>query len=258
MQDGEGRYFFSIDNRFIFYFIPAIACALISGYVNRKRPMTWILLFLMVHAEFMLVTLWSVGAMVVMACVILWICLFYRFAGARFFNIKIYMIFILIFNLLMYVSALYGPMNTWSKALAEELFNKGSNLNDRFVMWQRAARYLAESPFIGEGIKPIEYNYLRFGVVHAHNLFMDLTFKGGFLSLFFFFGVLYFALKPLYKNRNTILSKQISFLVLMGFVLSLADTYSDALFYTLLCIGFHLETFLDMSSKKKQPVATSW
>lgn len=250
MQDGEGSYFFGIDNRFIFYLLPYIACAIVSAYVNKKRTMAWILLFIMVHAEFMLVTLWSVGAMVAMTCIILWVCLIYHFADTRFFNIKNYMIFILIFNLLMYGAALYSPMNTWSRALAEELFHKGSNLNDRFVMWQRAARYLAKSPFIGEGIKPIEYNYLRFGVVHAHNLFMDLTFKGGFLSLFFFFGVLYFALKPLYEYRKAVLSKQISFLVLMGFVLSLADTYSDALFYVMLCLSFHLKTFLDVSDAK--------
>ena len=161
------------------------------------------------------------------------------------------------FNVLMYITALCKPMNIWFRGMAESLFHKGSNLNDRFVMWQNAAGYLAESPFFGEGIKPIEYNYLRFNVGHAHNLFMDVTFKGGFLSLFFFFGVLYFALKPLYKYRNTVLSKQISFLVLMGFVLSLADTYSDALFYILLCLSYHLEVFLDKSDRKQQSAVDS-
>ena len=71
----------------------------------------------------------------------------------------------------MYITALCKPMNIWFRGLAESLFHKGSNLNDRFVMWQNAAGYLAESPFFGEGIKPIEYNYLRFNVGHAHNLF---------------------------------------------------------------------------------------
>lgn len=257
MRDGAGMYFFSIDNRFIFYFLPSIACVLFSSYVNVHRTMTWVMFFLMIHAEFMLVTLWSAGAMIVMAFVILWICIIYHFINTQIFNIRNYFIFIMGFNLLMYITALCKPMNIWFRGLAESLFHKGSNLNDRFVMWQNAAGYLAESPFFGEGIKPIEYNYLRFNVGHAHNLFMDVTFKGGVLSLFFFFGVLYFALKPLYKYRNTVLSKQISFLVLMGFVLSLADTYSDALFYILLCLSYHLEVFLDKSDRKQQSAVDS-
>lgn len=255
MLDGEGIYFFSIDNRFIFYFIPSIACTLISAYITKRRTAVWILLFLMVHAEFILLSLWSVSAMVVMTLIILWICILYKFAYGWIFNIKNYMFFVIICNISMYVVSLYRPLNITFRTIAEKLFHKGSNLNDRFVMWQNAVGYLIKSPLLGEGIKPIEYNYLRFKVVHAHNLFMDITFKGGFLSLIFFFGVLYFALKPLYNYRETVLSKQISFLILMSFILSLVDTYNDALFYILLCLSYNLEAFLDISDVK-QPLVS--
>ncbi len=43
----------------------------------------------------------------------------------------------------------------------------------------------------------------------------------------------------------------------MGFVLSLADTYSDALFYILLCLSYHLEVFLDKSDRKQQSAVDS-
>ncbi|MEG0687793.1 MAG: O-antigen ligase family protein [Hungatella sp.] len=243
MPDGVGRYFFSIDNRFVFYFIPAIACALIVAY-GKEKKMTVTLLFLMVHAEIMLVTLWSVGAMLAMTLIILWIIVIYRFTNPQLIHIKTYLLIIMIANLCLYIVAFVEPINLIFQFIADAWLQKGSNLEDRFVMWKRAMKLLASSPVLGVGIKEIEFNYLRFGVSHAHNLFMDIAFKGGVLSLISFGGVLVYALRPLYKYRNNILSRQLSFLVFISLVLSLVDTYSDSLFYTLLCLCYHMDVFL--------------
>lgn len=239
-----GVYFFSMDNRMIFYFIPAIICALIVSYFDGKKMncWTWILL---IHAELMFVALWTVGSMIGMTLIILWLVFLHKFISSNLVNMKKLFLLIIILNILAYAIAFIEPLNLLSRSIAMDLFDKGGNLNDRFVMWKNVVDHLKSTPLLGDGIKPITFNYLRFGVSHAHNLFMDTILKTGILGTILFFCMLKVSLKPLYVYRNNPLAKKICFIVFVAFVISLADTYNDALFYCMLNLSRYIGKIIE-------------
>ena len=115
---------------------------------------------------------------------------------------------------------------------------KGSTLNSRTIIWNMALNLVRLHPFLGIGELSTESieNYVLYGVEHAHNLFLDLLIKTGFVGLiaylYFYIGVVSRYIKKIRTTKGIYLI----FTMIAFCILSMLDDY-PFMPYIYVCIG---------------------
>lgn len=237
--DGIKNFFLGSDNRFVFYFVPGIICALIVA-VNKNNKPDVIFWEILIQGTIILTFLWSVGAMIVMMAYLLFFLVKRKKAGSEILNIYTFLIIWIAINiaLIVFVNTSYAnQLLLW----AEVYFQKGANLNIRFVMWRSALKEFYENPILGIGIKNIiQLRNILFGFAHTHNFFINILMRGGLVAICLLILILFASTKPVMELRNTYIGTCIAVCIFGCLVLSLADTYDDVYFWLILNIAYRI------------------
>lgn len=143
-----------------------------------------------------------------------------------------------------------------------------SSLHSRIMIWESARKMIADEPFFGIGLGRfqamyLEYQkyfppYLEWAVPEPHNLYLAVWLSTGLVGLFGFFGLLYLALKHLWKNirkrgegQEEMQSALLALSLLLFYLLyGLIDT---PYFKTDLAFSFWFLIALALSYKKNSP-----
>ena len=242
--DGIHSFFLGIDNRFVFYFVPGMICALIVAVNKYNKPdiIFWVIL---IQGILILTVLWSVGAMLVMMAYLFFFLMSKKKSGSRTLNIYFFLISWIVINiaLIVFVNTPYANQLLLG---AEVYFHKGANLNIRFLMWRNAWKMFCENPVLGIGIKNrIQLKNILYGLAHTHNLFINILMRGGIAAICLFVSILFGATKPVMKMRNTYIGMSMAVCIFGCLVLSLVDTYDDVYFYLILNIAFRMEWLIN-------------
>lgn len=238
-EGGYFRYFLGADNRFVFYFMPAILCAfMMAKYCEDMK--NWILFwFILIQSLAVLWVCWSIGAMLVIIVLMLYFLIFKNWIRGTIGNIYTYIIGFLCINLLFWFGL--GYFGEDLVLLAGKLFSKSGTLNIRFLMWDRVIKTVQEYPILGIGTRDMEsLNGLLYNYSHAHNLFMNTILRGGILGIISFFIILFIGTEPIWKLKNSVIGKTIAIIILACLILSLADSYDDVYFYMILAISYNI------------------
>lgn len=226
-------YFLGIDNRFIFTFLPWILFEGITSYLEYgKLTKRYYICF--VATEIVLFYRYSLSAM--LSLLLFLVPIIKNIHFARFKNIAF--IGMIISNITLTVSNMTEYLGKILKFM-----HKDVTLSGRTFLWEGVMEELKTSPFIGKGMKSIADDkmffyestkpyYLEFcKVVHSHNSFMTILYRGGILSLMIYLIIFYKSLKNLKKNRNHILANLLFIALIIVMVTSLFDTMDFAGLY---------------------------
>ena len=125
-----------------------------------------------------------------------------------------------------------------------KLFNKGTTLSGRTVIWSEAISKIAKSPILGYGTLE-EGAFFKVGTYtwYAHNQYLDLWLQGGILCLFMFMAIVIFLNKTnkssckigMYQNFICVMIPFITVGVVEHFILR--NYYQ---FWVFVCISFAL------------------
>lgn len=242
-------YFLGIDNRFIFTFLPWILFEGITSYLEYgKLTKRYYLSFLAV--EIVLCYRYSLSAMISLLLFLLpifnKIC-FAKFKYTTFIGMIVSNVSLTVFNIAEYLG----------KVLA--FMNRDITLSGRTFLWQGVMEEFKSSPFLGKGMKSMTEDEMFFyhstspyflescKVIHPHNSFMAVVYRGGILSLIAYLAIFYKSLKNLKKNKNHILANLLFSALLIVIVTSLFDTMDFAGLYFI----FALCCFLDKIEYKE-------
>lgn len=82
-------------------------------------------------------------------------------------------------------------------------FNKDVTLSGRTLIWERAEKFIADSPLVGYGYETTEFTTQKILINHTHNMYLETLYRGGIIAIILFALVLlsmYFYARRTNKN----------------------------------------------------------
>lgn len=201
----KNNWFFKYDNIHMFYYIPTMMLALI---VNKKE-FSLINIFTYIIIGYSVFYCFSANSVV---CFVLFIALYIwckkkkkEFSIYKFFNIYIIAFFgIVIFRL--------QNIFRW---LIVDVLKKDLTFTNRTIIWDKIIALIKNKPILGYGSEPASVINHKLGSIHwthAHNTFLDIVYKSGFVGLGAFLGLLYCS----FRNINKIKEKKYCSIITIG------------------------------------------
>lgn len=126
--------------------------------------------------------------------------------------------------------------------LIVNVLKKDLTFSDRTYIWDYVISYIKSKPIFGYGIQEssIRYNISNiYQSYHAHNLILELLYRGGFALLIIFVYMVYITIKKL-KNQNDNLSHFFIWSIFVYAVILLTEFYEPINFIYLLVIFYNV------------------
>lgn len=248
---GQKIYFLGIDNRWIFMYLPWMTFEYIIAISKGKNHKIPLLVFAL--CEFTLIYKWSVSAMVFFGVWILPLIIkkdIFKFPYLMYFSTLMLNIGIIVFKI----------QNNF-KYLFENVFHKSLALSGRTFFWDKIILNLKDNWLLGVGMQNLEYdknyfitssphNYPFFAAGHAHNSYMTVLYRYGFLGLINYIILWILPIHKLYVNRENKYMRVffISFLCIL--LLSIFDTFDASGVYFIMAAAYGI----DKISEEKENV----
>ena len=240
-------YFLGIDNRFIWTFFPWIICVGIESLLTKKKIgfKYYCTLFLI---EIILLSQWSVAAMLSM--------LLFAFLG--FFNFKKigYKIICCLNIITNYVVTKINFATVPLVKNAITNLHKDVTFSGRTYLWNGIYSTIKGKLLFGVGTQSIaterkffyttsgSYHLSFLNVMHGHNSFMTILYRGGLLSLVSYIYILFISMKKLFDNKNNLLFPLLVCGYIVIFVLSLFDTIDFAFLFFFFGISYYIKNIV--------------
>ena len=120
-----------------------------------------------------------------------------------------------------------GIIIQWFAPVIENVFNKKLTLSGRTFIWERAYAEIAKSPLIGYGCEPMDLSIEKIILNHAHNMFLEIMYRGGIIALILFIIAFILISNKADRIKNNVLSK---FLILMVFIFIICSSVEFAFY----------------------------
>ncbi len=229
-------YLLARDNASYFWSWPVLVMAWLYYYrYNPKKNMRRIALgytFLLVASY---IYVWSVLAAVACLCVPLVLLLLMhelkkekkqgkkKSAITKLVKLKILWPLGLGFNIILS----QGIIIQWFAPIIENVFNKKLTLSGRTLIWEKAYAEIAKSPLIGYGCEPVDVSIVKIILNHAHNLYLEILYRGGIIGLLLFIIAFILISDKADRIKNNVLSK---YLILMVFLFIIGSSVEFAFY----------------------------
>ncbi len=237
-------WFLGYKNIHILYFLPLIICNIIHNKF-RKKKISLLFIFNLLMINFELLYCFSANSLVTFFIFELYL-LFpfiynkFQLTNARRNYLLYFISFILI--VLIRIQNIFG----W---FIEQILHKSLTFTGRTFIWDISMTYINSKKILGYGVEETEIIANKFGNIaftHCHNTILDLTYKGGIISLIIFSIFLYLIVKKLYKTRHYKISKTLSVALLGIFLMMLFEARQASLgFYIIFIICYHIDIIIN-------------
>lgn len=137
----------------------------------------------------------------------------------------------------------------------ENTLQKDTTFSERTGIWANAVSEIAQSPYIGYGIKDVVWNDEHLGGSGPHNLWLMLMLQGGMVICFGFIGIVLYILKSAFRAKTTYSTVAIVGLCAL-FLMSFFETYNIVHVFLLLQIVYYSSTLhsIDTSTEEETPI----
>lgn len=239
---GTPEYFLGIDNRFLYFYLPAVGLMGVDSFVKigRLSKSFWIANMI---AYLTLLYFWSVGAIISYTVFIVCYVLSKKEYFTLVFNIKYYFIFI-IGMLVMLLSKAYLLFSDF----IINVLKKDPTLSDRIFLWEKAIEVFLEYPLIGYGFHSDNCLINIFGhVTHPHNHFLYILYLSGIVGILFFILLNYIGCRNLHRYKKQPIVILISSILFSMYIALLADSFDyDPGLFLMLSIGANVNSILSL------------
>lgn len=228
--------FLGIENRYVFFLLPLIFYASLYSIIKHKKlnNIFYISAFI---SLFSIIKTWSVGAMLGMILLILFLIIFIakdKKSIIRNLDFKYYFLVIVFLNISI---VLFHIQDLFASFIVKYL-HKDITLTARTLVWPVAIKLIQKNFAFGIGIQ--YSNYLKnnlLGVQHPHNLFLSILLTSGFVG----FIVYIMIFLTIDKNTKNLHNKRVKFIfnisIFILLFMSLADTIDTGLFFTMYIVA---------------------
>ena len=236
-------YFLGIDNRFIFTLFPLIVFSLIVSLVKYNK-ITFYVYFIIFLVLIMFLYLWSIGAALGIILLIFYLIFIYPTKLNKKINYNILIVTIIILNLL----TVYFQIQNYFSYFIVEILKKDITLSGRTILWNQIMEIIKNNFIFGIGIISNMELHKIFNVplTHPHNLFLNIIYQGGVVSLIIYLYILKLIGIKLNECRylNIKLYGILSISIFIILFLSIVDTIDEGIIYMIYVIGYNIKKII--------------
>ena len=226
------------DNSHIIYFITPFYISYINKMLNKNQNFRFVLLtiisMLSVFIRF------SATSIVGYSLILLFMIFNKTLKNIKIFNIYNY----LITNLILFFAIVIFRVQNLFSYLIVNILHKDLTFTNRTGIWDRTIAYINKSILFGYGLEPSTIrstkNNFIYGI-NAHNFILEIMYQGGILALISFVAILISACKKLYKYKNNMVSKVVSFVIFVLFLMMITEYYNIQFIFIVLVFAFNIE-----------------
>ena len=233
------HWFFSTENNFIVYILPALCITVMRCYIVNKVSLLSIWMFI-ASALSILIT-FSGTCVVGLSVFAIYMVLMYKNKLLEWIHFPQYMLaslgtflFIVIFRL-----------QEFFAFIIENLLGKSLTLTGRTGAWDWAMYWIRVKPIFGSGYETNEVITSKLhdtAATHCHNMFLDITYRGGFVALIIFILILYFCGKAEKHYKYNSLTRILTFsiFVFTGILFLTEAYFNQRTFFMLLTMLYQI------------------
>lgn len=234
----DSKYFFmGLGNSSYFFFLPAIIMTVIYSLIKHHNINFFVYLFsILTIVAFNYID--SKSATISMIFLLILLIFYKNRVLKKFINYK----FVMVFAILYFYLVVYLRIEIQMSSFVSDILHRNPNLTGRFHIWDRAFYFIQQKLLLGYGLEYIKVSILRFGINHVHNIFLDLLYSGGLLSLCIYAILMVLIGIKLYKYRSSPISSVITFGFFAFFIAAMMDYYNVSYFiFPLYIFAYNIE-----------------
>ncbi len=245
-------YFYGIDNRFVFTYLSwMLTEALVDINENGKITKQSIIVFCLME-----LSLLAVNTVAAMITFLIWLIPLFipKFKIMKKTNLIINSIFLFdIFIVRFRLSYAFNKLLT--------MIGKFPHLSGRVLIWDAVFDNISTGHFlfgIGMQSEASDMSFFRkyvsdvYAVNHAHNTFVDILYRFGFIGFVLFGAIIYITVDCLNKNKNNKYASVVLVSLIITLILGIFDTLLFAGFYLIVGIACNLDLLDNKKITKKQ------
>lgn len=241
------QYFFGQDNFAFFPLFVLLIFCIVGSYINEGKISPNVKAFIIVTTAAYIYT-WSVSGAVGLILLIGYLVFFCRkninIVNA---NVCFAAMIIIFFGIVIF---------RWYYLFGDFIVNvlhKDLTLTGRTYIWDRALNQIKNSFWLGYGWEKAAITEMKIIKDHAHNMFLDILYRGGIMALIPYALLLNFCRRQLIKFKTSRIANLLGFSLLCYFIVSSFDFY----FFQYIVMGLyvmieHIDILESLYSKNKE------
>ena len=238
------RYLFGNYNQMGFVCLLGLTTHAIYTFYTKKRYHS--LYLLMAVSLFSVIFVGSMTSTIGL-CILSTYILFYQRIKRPLFIASIFAIlYIVVFIFLIWLG---NSIEEFSLAtdFIENTLQKDTTFSKRTIIWNNAVRKIIYSPYMGYGVRGVEWNDEHLGGSGPHNLWLMLLLQGGIVLCVSFIGVVFYAVRSASQVKQPYTMVAIVALCVL-FLMSFFETYNIVHVFFLLQFVYYSSTLPTESS----------
>lgn len=234
------NYLLGYDNQNINFILPTLVLVLLKNEYYKKCKMQIILTYAI--AWITAIRIWS-GMTLVVTALMTMIAVF-CFRGSEGFFVR-HLFVGKIFNFRNFLFAdiaanialVYFRLQYYFEYIIVYVLHRDLTLTSRTIIWDKTIDFIKQRPWFGYGRENYSFRALKYGRsanspsgLHAHNRLLETIYAGGIVMLALFLGIMFYTANCLYKARETIFAKILSFGIFIYLIGMLTEFYDYCIF----------------------------
>lgn len=236
VAEGNEIYFLGLQNRFAFVFLPLIAFQALHSILTYGTIQKKIFIITIINT-LVLIYFWAVGGMLALILICFLFFFIDKLKLKKLFNSIICSIIVIAAN----ISLVFLRVQENYADFITDKLQKDVTLSGRTLLWDYGLLSFLNNPIWGIGYNDtskLPTDMLE--VSHMHNLFMNIIYYGGIVSLILFLTINVFVVHKLYKYRKTPCATILVLTIFTGYMMSLGDTFDNAAFWMLIMLAYNI------------------
>lgn len=233
------NWFLGYYNNHTQYFLPALLLAFLYKKETGKRLRVYLLTAVIYISVFLV---WSGGVVASLGLVAI-VYVFFR-SKTIIFNYYNYWLIHIFF----YVAIILLKIQNLFRWLIDGVLDKWSSLEGRMSLWDITRRYIMEHIWFGYGIEVGIVREIKSGykwAVHAHNLLLEIMYRGGVVYLLSFVWIVLLVGSRVKMCNNTEVGKIISCAFLGWSIHALVEPYATPFLMAMFVIAYYCKEFAE-------------
>lgn len=256
ISNGQGyttNWLLGYDNLHIVTILPAIVLSLLYSYINGEKIKfrTKLLLIIGIGSVFIRFS----GTSVVAIFMLIFFILTRKsiFKNTRIFNCFNYYLF----HLTLFVAIVLLRVQDIFSWIIVDILGKSLTFTGRTNIWDTTIEHIKNNYIIGYGVEKASTRVMKNlnqYATHAHNHILEVLYKGGIPLLLVFSYLLLLVGKKLIMYKDTIISKTISFSILIFLTMMLVEARDTLNLYILLILGYYVNKIVEVINSNYEGV----
>ena len=230
-----------LDNTQLPYFIAGITITVIRDYYRageiRLSFRSWALIAICLITICIRWPATSVVGMIIILPVILVPRLFVR---SKILNIITYLVVVALF----FFGIVIFRFQYYFAFLIQGVLHKNLSFSGRTGIWDYTMDAIRQSPVLGFGSLSLEQAWSLIHQSHAHNIFLQMMFSGGVMSLLLFIYMHIIIAIKLMKNNHNGIASFLSVIVFSVLIVNQAEVYQSGLIFLVYVLAYHSDKII--------------